>query len=81
MKYKIEKNIPYKAKHKGEEYSFDKLEVGDNILIPCSKEMLDKTAMRIRYILGLYKLRINSSKKVGFAIRTNSDGIRVWRLE
>ena len=75
---KIEKNIPIPAPHRGVnrplKYPWDKLEIGDSVLIP-AKNKSDKETIRTA------ATSYGRKRKMLFVSRTVEGGVRVWRTK
>jgi len=81
--YPIEKNIPLKPRQYGaHKYPFREMEVGDSFYVVAWKEHASAEELRIllRRLAAAYQyIKKTTNKK--FAVRTDNNGVRVWRLE
>lgn len=69
----IEKNIPLPLpKIYGMEIDFEKMNIGDSILIPCEKEKTAYVRSRLSIVLKDIDVKITT--------RVEKDGLRFWRL-
>jgi hypothetical protein len=78
--YSIESNIPMpvRARARMSKYPFRKLQVGQSFLVPCTRWDKKKATN------SLTSCRRNAEKKMPgkkFALRTERDGIRIWRTD
>lgn len=77
--YKIEKNVPYVRNSNGikgaSKYPFKHMEVGDSFFVPCG----NATSRRLMQRLSAATFRAHGNTGFKFSIRTDSEGVRVWR--
>lgn len=77
--YEIERDIPpplpaQQAAH----YGFERLQVGDSFLVPCTMDLMVATTNRVRWAVKKYRRTHAKATKFRTAVKTT--GVRVWRV-
>jgi hypothetical protein len=77
--YEIERDIPPPpVPSRPPAYGFDRLQVGDSFLVPCTMELMALTTNRVRWAVKKYRRTHARDTKWRTAVK--STGVRVWRV-
>jgi hypothetical protein len=76
--YEIERGLEPPPQRNASQYGFDRLQVGDSFLVPCTMELMTTTVNRVRW--AVKKHRRHNAKATKWRTATNSKGVRVWRV-
>ena len=83
MKYKIEKNIPYKrrAKRTSNNYPFEQMDVGDSFFV-AKKDGISLNTLRNLLLMRskYFILKNNNTWKFSSSV-IGDDGVRIWRTQ